>query len=267
MTIGSDDGSISTTSPVIQGHTYGLETVSGKTVIIYDGIFRGGAGSNPKKAISNETYTSHSNYIITHDTETIDNVTYDIAYLVAPTVNYTVTFNALANGGSIDPGGNNTQTYTAVGPIGDMPTASKTNAAFLGWFTSASGGEKVLTTTEVNDDITYYAHYTSQTTVCRPATTLHSSSGTDFGQLTSGGILSSGDAFDCDVDGDGTYDATTERFYYLTDSSDGNAIFVFYNNTSQAGGNNGEPILVQQAENFQQLHSGLMLVYIPSQEI
>ena len=86
MTIGSDDGNISTTSPVIQGHTYGLETVSGKTVYIYDGVFRGGAGSNPKKAISNESYTSHGSYTITHTTETIGSVTYDVAYLVDPSI-------------------------------------------------------------------------------------------------------------------------------------------------------------------------------------
>ena len=38
-----------------------------------------------------------------------------------------------------------------------------------------------------------------------------------YGKLGTQGILSSGDAFDCDVNGDGIYDATTERFYYVTD--------------------------------------------------
>ena len=237
MTIGTDDGTIDITSPVLQGKTYGLETVSGKPVTIHDGIFKGGNGNNPAKAISNEAYTSHGTAVITHDTETIEGVTYDVAYLVDASVNYTVTFNATANGGTINAGDPNTKTYTEVGTVGEMPSASKTDAAFLGWFTAATGGERVLTTTVVDDDVTYYAHYTSQTKVCRPATTLHSSGNTEFGQIPSGDSLSAGDAFDCDVNGDGTYDATNERFYYLTNTSNGNAVFIFSNNTSQVGGN------------------------------
>ncbi len=231
MTIGTDDTPIDTTSPIIQGNNYGLEIVSGYPVTIYDGIFKGGAGSNPAKAINDEALTSHGTAIITHDTETIEGVTYDVAYLVEPSTNYTVTFNP--NSGTIKAGDPNTKTYTDVGTVGEMPEASKANTEFLGWFTAATGGERVLTTTVVDDDITYYAHYTSQVTVCRPATTLHSSSGTDFGQIPSSGTLSAGDAFDCDVNGDGTYDATSERFYYLTDTSNGNAAFIFANNTSQ----------------------------------
>ena len=237
MTIGTDDGIIDTTSPVLQGKIYGLETVSGKPVTIYDGIFKGGNGNNPAKAISNEAYTSHGTAVITHDTETIEGVTYDVAYLVDTSVNYTVTFNATTNGGTIKAGDPNTKTYTEVGTVGEMPSATKTDAEFLGWFTAATGGERVLTTTVVDDDVTYYAHYTSQVTVCRPATTLHSSGNTEFGQIPSGDSLSAGDAFDCDVNGDGTYDATNERFYYLTNTSSGNAVFIFSNNTSQVGGN------------------------------
>ena len=235
MTIGTDDGTIDITSPVIQGHNYGLETVSGKSVTIHDGVFKGGAGTTPATAIKDEAVTSHGTATITHDTETISGVTYDVAYLEDQTVSYTVTFNP--NGGTIKAGDPNTKTYTEVGTVGEMPSASKTDTAFLGWFTSSTGGERVLTSTVVDDDITYYAHYTSQTKVCRAATTLHSSSGTDFGQIPSGDSLSAGDAFDCDVNGDGTYDATNERFYYLTDTSNGNAVFIFANNTSQVGGN------------------------------
>ena len=38
-----------------------------------------------------------------------------------------------------------------------------------------------------------------------------------YGSLGTMGSLASGDAFDCDVNGDGIYDAETERFYYVTD--------------------------------------------------
>ena len=56
--------------------------------------------------------------------------------------------------------------------------------------------------------------------------------------------LKSGDAFDCDVNGDGTYDENTERFYYVSDYyntstnkfEDDTAVLIYYNNVS-----NGKP--------------------------
>ena len=48
--------------------------------------------------------------------------------------------------------------------------------------------------------------------------------------------LKSGDAFDCDVNGDGTYDENTERFYYVTDMDDSTAVLIYYNNVE-----NGKP--------------------------
>ena len=53
------------------------------------------------------------------------------------------------------------------------------------------------------------------------------------------GVLTSGDAFDCDVNGDGTYDPVTERFYYVSDLYDTTkkefnsnyAVLIYYNNT------------------------------------
>ena len=58
------------------------------------------------------------------------------------------------------------------------------------------------------------------------------------------GILRSGDAYDCDVNGDGTYNSQTERFYYVSDlyntttkEFDSNyAVLIYYNSTNQ-----GEP--------------------------
>ena len=120
--------------------------------------------------------------------------------------------------------------------VGTLPKAEKTDTQFLGWFASTSGGEKLLSTTVIDDDVTYYARYTTSMTVCRPATTLHSVSGTNFGQIHSGSKLEAGDAYDCDVNGDGTFDATNERFYYLTDSGS-NAVFIHSNNTSQVSNN------------------------------
>ena len=59
-----------------------------------------------------------------------------------------------------------------------------------------------------------------------------------YGNLGTTGTLTSGDAFDCDVNGDGVYDSTTERFYYVSDMTNGvtqdsdTAVLVYYNNVS-----------------------------------
>ena len=80
--------------------------------------------------------------------------------------------------------------------------------------------------------------------VCRRATSLHtakcnsgaqcvsavgSGNNVTYGKLGEGINLEPGDAFDCDVNGDGEFNAETERFY-LIDSSDGKARLIFYNN-------------------------------------
>lgn len=59
-----------------------------------------------------------------------------------------------------------------------------------------------------------------------------------YGTLGITGELKSGDAFDCDVNGDGIYDPETERFYYVKDleNNDNIAVLIYYNNVS-----NGTP--------------------------
>lgn len=74
-----------------------------------------------------------------------------------------------------------------------------------------------------------------------------------YGSLGTNGTLNSGDAFDCDVDGDGNYgecDETTgkctERFYYVSDYYNGDtntfddsiATLIYYNNYYNKGPNN-----------------------------
>ena len=60
-----------------------------------------------------------------------------------------------------------------------------------------------------------------------------------YGNLGTRGVLSSGDAFDCDVNGDDIYDSQTERFYYIGDLFNTNTkqynsdygILIYYSNT------------------------------------
>ena len=100
--------------------------------------------------------------------------------------------------------------------------------------------------------------------ICKRATTLHTeecsqtaatyycsgagyttsgSKGTSsitYGNLGINGTLTTGDAFDCDANGDGVYDSTKERFYYVSDYYDTNtktfdsnyATLIYYNNVS-----------------------------------
>lgn len=46
------------------------------------------------------------------------------------------------------------------GAIGVLPTAIRPKHRFDGWFTKASGGEKITVKTAVTGDVTYYAHWT-----------------------------------------------------------------------------------------------------------
>ena len=105
-----------------------------------------------------------------------------------------------------------------------------------------------------------------KTIVCKRATKLHTEecaqtdsklycSGTGltgktitYGSLGTKEKLVSGDAFDCDVNGDGIYDSDTERFYYVSDYyntstkdfEDNTAVLIYYNNVSKGKPSNSK---------------------------
>ena len=114
----------------------------------------------------------------------------------------------------------------------------------------------------------------TQNKVCRPATALHEveckatytgcyNAGykNDNIMIKYGSIVSGspkpGDAYDCDVNNDGTYDAETERFYYV--GSEGtNAVLIYYRNI-----NNQTPNAYDSAEeNWHGPRTGYQ--YLPS---
>ena len=141
--------------------------------------------------------------------------------------------------------------------VGQLPTPTKTDNNFLGWWTEASGGTKVEPTDVVTGNITYHAHWTK--IVCKKASTLHTESCRSGGGCTKHGYTTSGDssiitygtiptanspikgdAYDCDVNNNGAYDPVTERFYYIRESLDGNdnienAILVHYTSFDENG--------------------------------
>ena len=82
--------------------------------------------------------------------------------------------------------------------------------------------------------------------ICKRATILHTDGIHTFGNLGTSGTLTSGDAFDCDVNGDGVYDSNAERFYYVSDyyntstksfESD-TAVLIYYNDVSAGNPSN-----------------------------
>ena len=147
---------------------------------------------------------------------------------------------------------------------------SKSGYTFVKW---TLNGNDYSFTEKVTSNITLKAVYkkesvclsnktqtTSSNIICKRANTLHieectrsscseagytstGSKGTStvtYGNCGTKGILTSGDAFDCDVNGDGMYDEKTERFYYVSDyfntstksfESD-TATLIYYNDVS-----------------------------------
>ena len=82
-----------------------------------------------------------------------------------------------------------------------------------------------------------------KTIVCKRAEekTLHTDGTHTFGnRIVTQKTLKSGDAFDCDVNGDGEYNPDTERFYYVTDMDDSTAVLIYYNNVEKGKPSNSK---------------------------
>ena len=157
LTIGIKDGNMDANYPDIQGISYGLNTST--NVKFYDGIIRGrtSAINNLSKLVELE-----DGYGIVHGTDTIDNITYDIATLG---VSNKVTFDA--NKGTVTDG----IKYVVTGDkVGTLPVAARLGYDFVGWFTSSSGGNEITVDTIINGPITFYAHWNKMTDVVRIGT-------------------------------------------------------------------------------------------------
>lgn len=147
LTIGDDnDGVLDKTSPSIQG-TYGVYSTT--NFDYYDGIIKG-----KTKAFYNESYIDHTptGTDLLHGTEQIGNTTYKTAWLSDNAV--TVTFNP-GTGTTTEP----TRLVEAHTAVGTLPTATKTNNIFQGWFTDPTDGTKIDATEVIDTDVTFYAHF------------------------------------------------------------------------------------------------------------
>ena len=146
---------------------------------------------------------------------------------------YTVSFNS--DGGSaiadieVDAGDS----------INELPTPTKVDSVFVGWFESVTDENPVTEPYTPSGDITLIAKWNN--IICKKATTLltetcNSANGKgckangysagdviSYGNVITSDTLTPGDALDCDVDGTGY----NQRFYYVTNNSD-NAVLISY---------------------------------------
>ncbi len=133
------------------------------------------------------------------------------------------------------------------GSFSSLPEPTKPGYTLDGWYTGPDGtGTEITTSTvfTVNTPTQYYANWEEATYVCKIATTLHeetcNQTGSNgckstsfpnntitYGTLVSSSNMTAGDAYNCDINYDGLFDETTERFYYFG-TENGNAKFVYY---------------------------------------
>ena len=182
-----------------------------------------------------------------------------------PNTSYTITLNP--GDGSLPPNTDSEIHRTLNQPIGTLPTPSLTNYNFIGWYTQ-DGQTKIENSRLITANETYVAHYVK--IVCKKALvntlhteTCHKESGvsTDpgclndavhhyedgypiyYGNIPSGDAPESGDAYDCDVNDDDTYDPVTERFYFIRENTatDDTGVFVYYTGFDEAGQMDDDP--------------------------
>lgn len=70
---------------------------------------------------------------------------------------YEVTYDA--NGGTVNGDSTDSVDIEQNARIGALPTPTRQDYSFLGWFTARTGGTQITTSTRVTGDITYYAHW------------------------------------------------------------------------------------------------------------
>lgn len=162
---------------------------------------------------------------------------------------YTVSFDSMG-GSSVD---SITNTYGS--ELGTLEEPTKEGFTFDGWYTDPTGGTPIDEHTQILGTTTYYAHWTEITILCKKAQELHTqtcqrtsggcfqqgytvngSMGTDivtYGSVPYGNITS-GNAYNCDVNGDGVYSDESERFYYLR-TRDDKTVLIYSANMGQNG--------------------------------
>ena len=166
LNIGALDDQYDTTSPIIQGKTYGI--VANSKYNVYDGTIKGATYHVGKTSNTGNTPTVSDDENETKvdgieeysekriGEEEIGGVLYKtFTYDLDPSSIIKITFDP--NGGSVTP----TSKKIIIGnPIGTLPKPIKADNIFDGWFTSSTGGDQISENTKPSTNATYYAHWT-----------------------------------------------------------------------------------------------------------
>lgn len=175
MTIGVEDNASNKLSPIFQGGTIGVS--SSTDFAFYDGTAKGknSAFNNISKITSKE-----DGFMIVNHTEEIDGETYKTAYLG---LGITITFNA-ASGTSSEA----SRIIESGASIGPLPSATRSDYQFDGWFTLAEGGVEVTASTTFDNSTTIFAHW-SQNGVASVNGTLYTSLQTAINSASNGSTI------------------------------------------------------------------------------
>ncbi len=137
ITFNPNGGTVSPTSKQIyQGDAIGELPTPTRTGYTFNGWYTSSSGGTK---ITEETIPTYNRTYYAHWTQT---------------PKYTVTFNP--NGGTVTP--TSRQVYKG-NEVGELPTPTRDNYTFDGWFTASSGGDEVTASTIVTATVTYYAHW------------------------------------------------------------------------------------------------------------
>ena len=207
-------GTVSPTSKTVtNGQPYGDLPTPTRKDYRFDGWFTAKSGGTQIKnnttvdLTANQTLYAHWTY--------------------APT-SYAVTFDA--NGGTVSP---TSKTVTNGQPYGDLPTPTRKDYRFDGWFTAKSGGTQIKsnTTVDLTANQTLYAHWTKNPIITAPVLTTNEATG----------ITKTSATFSASVVDDGGDGDLTRQFVYWNKYSTASKYTVTADSNFQVTINNLSP--------------------------
>ena len=153
-TIGTEDGTVNTTSPTFIGEGTGIHIKASTTFNFYDGVAKG-----KKNAIVNENEIDdiENGYNIVHTGQTINGNVYAAAFLA----NNGVTLTFAPDGGSVS---EITRLVVPNSPVGPLPIPTRNEYNFDYWYDS--NGFEVGPNSTINTNTTYTAHWTPLSAIC-----------------------------------------------------------------------------------------------------
>ena len=165
LVIGTKDGVINQSSPLIQGKTYGI--ISNPTYKFYDGTIKGKtyhvgtATSGNTPTIAKDTNETKISEIEENSEKSIATDSgYSVFTLNKAKENVTVTFNP--NGGEVSPV---SKTVLEGDEIGEMPIPTREGYSFIGWYSGISDGYRITEHEIIESTRTIFARWTIIKTV------------------------------------------------------------------------------------------------------